>query len=91
MSASPYFQIPAAADSNVSQPEASGLPPKDQCRYTCNYLTPDTLIDFKEHVSGVIVASHLSCGNFGAHDKEAPPQAARGITMASAFHYEFVN
>ena len=30
----------------------------------------------------VIVAAHLSCGNIGVHDKVAPQQAIKGITVA---------
>jgi phosphoribosyl 1,2-cyclic phosphate phosphodiesterase len=56
MNASPFFQIlgSAAGDSNFSKPEAAELPLKDRRRYTCNYLTPDTLIDFNEHTPGAI-------------------------------------
>ena len=56
MNAPPIFQIlgSAAGDANFGKPGTSALPPKDQRRYTCNYLMPDVLIDYNEHTSGAL-------------------------------------
>jgi phosphoribosyl 1,2-cyclic phosphate phosphodiesterase len=56
LSSSHYFQIlgSAAGDANFGTAEAAELPAKDQRRFSCNYLTPDVLIDFNNYTSGAL-------------------------------------
>jgi len=53
MSESRYFQFlgTGAGDANFDTPDSEQLPSKDLRRYTCNFLTPNLLIDFNNHTS----------------------------------------
>ncbi len=56
MSSSSHFQIlgSGAGDANFGAPDTSALPQEDQRRFTCNFLTPDVLIDFNHHTPGAL-------------------------------------
>ncbi len=56
MSPLSYLQLlgTGAGDANFDSAGASDLPVRDRRRYTCNYLTPDVLIDFNNHTPGAL-------------------------------------
>ena len=43
-----------AGDANFGTPDSADLPTRDIRRYTCNYLSPDMLIDFNHQTPGAL-------------------------------------
>lgn len=67
MSTPPYFQLlgTGAGDANFGVADAADLPQKDQRRFTCNFLSPDVLIDFNDHTPGALDAFSIEPASIG--------------------------
>jgi phosphoribosyl 1,2-cyclic phosphate phosphodiesterase len=59
-----YLQLlgTGAGDANFDSADPENVPQKDRRRYTCNFLAPNTLIDFNNHTAAALVEYGIDPG-----------------------------